>query len=291
MSNTSEQQTEAQAFEQAFADERSEPAFAASTEQQTTTAPAAENTSAANGAAEGAADAANPEPKPDPFESLAPEVRRLLADSARMSREFEGTRRLAGMVPALQRKIDQLERAAQQPAAPTAAPPAPAPPRFEKVAALREQGLPEIADALEELASALPPKTKAPEPKAPAAPQAQAPSQAPAAPDLVAAAEETLANVRPGWEREVLSDEFQLWLSRQPAEYQAEVASTDKAWVILKSLEQWRPSKARTPQPPPAPNPQRARMAAAVTPRGDGQRSRAPIDEELAAFNAGYNSA
>jgi hypothetical protein len=272
---STEQET-LQAFEAAFADEQAEPATPAASDNQTPdAAPAPEPEKSAS----------QPEDA-DPFAGLSPEVRSLLAETQRQRVDINVLKSQAGRIAALQSKIDQLESARTAP--PPAAPAAPAARRFEKADKLRADGLPEIADALDELAAALP-QPKGPDHPEPVPQTTKAPPS-----DSPTPAEEILTDLRPTWGQELMSDDFQLWLSRQSAEHQQEVRGTSKPGVILRSLQQWDQSKARHSQsstPQSAPNRQQ-RIAAAMTPRGDGQRTRAAgSDAEQAAFMTGFNTA
>lgn len=221
----------------------------------------------------------------DPFAALPQAVRDLLATVPRLQTELESLRRTAGMVPALQSKLDKLERGAAPP--PQEATP---PKRFEKVESLRAQGLDEIADAMEEIAAAMP-GDKAAQPKAetpaPAAPAATPPA---AAEDPVLRA---LDQVRPSWSQDLLSTDFGLWLTQQPAEIQREVTGTQDAGVILKhlaSFDKHKQARPTAPTPSPVQTVRHQRMSAAITPRGDGRPVRKPgdLDDEDADMNAGF---
>lgn len=218
-------------------------------------------------------------PEPDPLAGLPQAVKDMLADYQRTKVEIESLRRTAGQVPALQARIDKLT-ATQPPA--TAADK----PRFEKVAKLREEGLPEIADALDELASALPPKS---EPAA--APQDKTTTESPADDPVVDAQMEVLDEVRPGWADLVFGNEFQLWLSTQPPQKQAEVRGASKAKVILAAIKDFEQQQAQKQQTQQASDARTRRMAAAVTPRGDGRTlaRQTAMDDEDAELEAGFN--
>lgn len=215
----------------------------------------------------------------DPFAGLPPAVRDLLAEIPTLRATAETAVRQAkesaGRVASLQSRLDKLN-------ANPAADQAPAKPRFAKVEALREQGLPEIADALEEIASATE-QARTPEP--PAEPAGAA---APPVDDSLTPDEMALQIARPTWATDLTSTDFQLWLARQPRDYQQRIQNTDKAAEIMGALTQFDAGKKAAPG-----GTQRgARMAAAVQPASDGRRG-APRGQVQAmtedeAFEAGF---
>lgn len=225
-----------------------------------------------------------PEPAVDPFAGLPPAVRELLATIPAMRTEIETTRRMANMVPALQSRIDKLS----QPV-PATAPEAvtPSKGRFAKVEAIRNE-LPEIADALDEIANAHLQGREQPHQAKPAA-QTEVPPPAEKSPH-----EDALDSVRPTWSDELMSSDFQLWLTQQPADFQNMVARTNKAGDILTALKKFDGFKAQTTSTQQLNQTRTGRMAAAVVPQGDGRRQRVaatPEDEEEAAFAAGFKRA
>lgn len=243
---------------------------------------------------EAAAVPTNPTPEPapvDPFADLPPAVRDLLGQVPTLVSEVQSLRRTAGMVPALQSELDRLKRDRAPAPPPQEATPAPAPrPKLDK---LRADGLDDIADAVEEIAASIPRATPAPAPTpepaaappAPAAPQPQA--------DPVLA---LLDDMRPTWARDLESTDFKLWFSQQPDTFQQQVKSTNSPKVMLDALgsfDRFQAQKTATPPPPPSAQPSRQlqRMTAAMAPRGDGRANRAPtpIDDEDAAFEAGFH--
>lgn len=232
------------------------------------------------------AEPAAKDPKPeeeivDPLAELPQPVRDMLADYQRMRVEFDGLKRTAGQVPALQARLDKMATAAPPP-------PAEAAPRrkLEKVEALRAQGLPEIADALEELSAALP-ETKAP----PTASEPEKKASPPADNANVDMQTEMLDEIRPGWADTVFSNDYSLWLASQPAEFSQKVRTASKASVILDSLTKFDQWKARTQITQQAASDRQRRMAAAVTPRGDGRALARThqVDDEDADLEAGFN--
>lgn len=213
----------------------------------------------------------------DPFAGLPPAVRDLLAEIPTLRSRTEQAelraREAVGRTSALQSRLDKLN-------ANPAADQAPAKPRFAKVEALREQGLPEIADALEEIASANEQARTAEQPAA------QERAATDTATDELTPDEMALQIARPTWATDLTGTDFQLWLARQPREYQQRIQSTDKAAEIMGALTQF--DEARKAPPPP----RNARMAAGVTPAGDGRRG-APRGQVQAmtedeAFEAGF---
>jgi hypothetical protein len=222
--------------------------------------------------------AEKPEPVEDPFASLPPAVRDLLARVPALEARLEQTTRVANMVPALQSRLDKLNAQA------ATTDPVPAQRKYAKVEALRNE-LPEIADALDEIVKDRHPAPVAqqPEPRQPAMPAASEASPH----------EEALTSVRPTWADDLVSNDFQLWLARQPRDYQAQVQNTSKAGDILQALGRFDAFKTQTTSTQQLSQQRSTRMAAAVTPQGDGRRQRqvAPADDEEAAFAAAFNKA
>jgi chromosome segregation ATPase len=219
---------------------------------------------------------AQAEDKPDPFASLPPEVRELLADVPRLKMDLERANRQLGQIPALQSRIDRLTA--------QATPREPAPqPKLEKVERLRTE-LPEIADALDEIVQSVGAQREA---KA----DEQQPLQRTAdAPDPVNDAMAALDEARSTWRQDLFSAEFQLWLTRQPEDRRKEVTGTKRADVILKALKEFDQAKPAAPSPNPQASSRTTRMAAAVAPSGTSRRSRAAVDDEEAEFEAGFRS-
>ena len=277
------------AFEQGFASinaeapEQDKPAPAAAEPAKAPASQSADTSAAAQTDAT-PADAGQPgepaEPVVDPFAAFPKEVRDILARVPQMEAELAQTRRVANMVPALQSRLDKLAQTA-------AADPAPAR-RLERVQALRDQGLPEIADALEELAATMP-QGRDDGAAASGVPQ---PAAAAAGADPQ---QEVLDQVRPTWGDDLSSADFQLWLARQAPEYRADVQNTTKATVILKALgsfDAFRQQTATNPAQQVAAT-RATRMAAAVTPQGEGRRApsrQAAEDDEEAAMNTGFRA-
>jgi hypothetical protein len=274
MTTTPELDEEELAMELAFnrhtSESANEPESAkAEPEAPTSAAPATADKPAVDQPAETTA------PAEDPFASLPPAVRDLLARVPALEARLEAATRMANMVPALQSRLDKLNQpAAIEPSS------VPAGRKYAKVEALRNE-LPEIADALDEIVAD---RHREPDPQA--TPQQHAPDANPH--------EEALTSVRPTWADDLTSSGFQLWLSQQPRDYQAAVVSTNKAGDILAALGQYDAFAARTQSTQQLNQNRATRMAAAVAPQGDGRRQRvqaAPEDEEEAAMAAAFKAA
>ena len=224
-------------------------------------------------------------PAVDPFAGLPKEVRDLLAEIPTLRTRTETAERKAmefgGRVASLQSKFDRM-------AAPPAAAPAPAALAVNpKVQALRDQGLDEIADAIEAVA----PKPQQEPPPAPAPTRT-----AQAAPPAMDESPEfkTLTKLRPNWADEVSGSDYVLWLNRQPAAYRQQVeTSSDPADVLLslQDFDKHRGSTATQPPPPPPANTRQTRLAAGLTPQGDGKRAARGVQQtdEDAEFEAGFH--
>jgi len=218
-------------------------------------------------------------PPDDPFAGLPQAVKDLLAEVPRMRTEVEGLRRTAGMVPALQSQIDKLKSGREAaPSSETAQPAA----RFPKVEKVREE-LPDYAEALDEVIQAFDSQRAATN-----APQPPTTTDADPTDSIL----EALDEVRPGWAETLFSTDCQLYLSSLPPERQHEVKSTSRPGVMLRFLNEFEAARAKTQSTQQLSSDRSRRMAAAVTPRGDGRamRGAAPVDDEEADFIAGWNS-
>lgn len=255
--STEDDQANQALFDAALAGDETDPAPAAS-EAPTTTA------EQPDGGQPASADQ-QPPAEVDPFAGLSPQVRELLGTIPQLQHAAQANARLAGMVPALQSRIDKLT-------APAPSQPATAPSRFAAIERVRDD-LPEIADALDEIVRALPAQQATPDPVPPEQP-AQAPD-----PQI-----EALDELRPAWGKELSSTDYQLWLSTQALEYRQSVNSTQKASVILKSLQHFDAHVERTKSTRQAADTRTARMSSAVTPRGDGRRQTGPASDDLQAI-------
>ena len=246
------------AYDAGLTGDDSDPAPAASE------TPSTDPTKVAQGAGEPASEVT--QHAEDPFAGLNPQVRELLGSIPRLEQSLQAANRIVGMVPAMQSRIDKLTAQLQAPS-----PSATAPKRFEAIDRVRTD-LPEIADALDEIVNALPKETPTPEP----VPARQDPASDPQV--------EVLEDVRPGWGATLNSDDYQLWLRTQPPEYRETVQRTQKASVILKSLQHFDAFVAQTQSTRQAVDTRTARMASTVSPRGDGRRQNAPADDDLQAI-------
>lgn len=218
----------------------------------------------------------------DPFANLPAPVRDLLAKIPALEQRTNAAETIArtaqGRVASLQSQLDR-QRADASPA------PTPATPKFQKLEALRDQ-LPEVAEALDEIvASPAPAAAPTPAPP-PNEPTPQRSSQQESDPQS-----EVLDELRPNWAQELMSSDFQLWLSTQPADYQRTVNATDKAAVIIGALNKHGDHVKQSASTRNLATQRQQRMAAAVVPPGDGRRSSAakPQDDEDAAFEAGFS--
>lgn len=230
----------------------------------------------------------------DPFASLPPQVRELLAEIPTLRTKLQEATALAGRVPHLMSALDRLKQqgsAAPSPADPPAAA-APATQKLEKVEALRATGLGDIADALDEIASLRQPATApaaAPAPRQAEPQQRSAPAQPASDPQM-----DVLDDFRPSWSDELVSADFQLWLTTKPRDFQAKVHTADRAKVVLDALREWDGYRQQTATTRQLDTIRAARMSAAVTPQGDGRRAAvrqaSEVDEEEAAMSAGFQA-
>ena len=288
--NTNEHDDEDAAFAAGFdnqpvapADEVAAAGSDAPTQAAKDDAQAAPSDAAASKSAADEAGTENKAPAVDPFDGLPQAVRDLLGKIPTLetvtNEAMQRARTAEGRAAALQSRLDKMSNGN------TAAEQAPARPQRNRIQALRDQGLPEIADALEELADAIPTKpAKADEDQGKAQEAQQTPTKTDDDPQTIA-----LTIARPNWATEVVSSDFALWLTTQPAEFQQRIARTDKASDLMNAL------TAFDQRPKPQPTaPRASRMAAGVTPTGDGRRPAArgrteDVDED-AAMEAGFRS-
>jgi len=261
-------------FEAGFAADTPAPAPAA-TEPATTAVAPAEPV-----APSPAANPAEPVVEDDPFAALPAPVRELLAKIPALEQRATAAEQIArtaqGRVASLQSRFER------QHVEPTPAPPAP--PKFPKLEAIRNE-LPEVAEALDEVVNATAPK---PPTTPPAVPPRQEPAQIESDPQS-----DALDELRPSWAQDMVSADFQLWLSTRPAEFQRTVNATDKARDILGALGQYDQYKQTLSTRQNLDAQRNTRIAGALTPQGDGRRSggrTAPVDDEDAAFEAGFRS-
>lgn len=233
------------------------------------------------------------EPAVDPYAGLPEPVRELLAKipslEAERAAEAEARRRLEGQVRSFQSRLDKLS---------ATPPPAPAePPRLEKLAQAKEAlgtDLPEVMDALDELAALLP-KPQAlppaePQDSAPAAAAAQpAPVPAPLTPEAQAAFD-ALDAVRPDWFETLDSADCKLFLTTRPelAQTYQGMRTAGDALKVLGEFDRYRQSLATAQS---TATTRQTRMAAGVLPSG-GARAPARVSpgSEDDGLNEGFYS-
>lgn len=289
-----EEAAEDAAFEAAFAETTGQTQTATAAEPQETPAepaatpaepPATEASGDKGSTSEGAT---TEDPPVDPFAGLPPQVREILARVPQLEATLEQTKRVAGMVPALQSQIAKLTQhrpdggespaSEQRPAARK---------RLDSVEALRGE-VPEVAAALDDILAELEAR-KGAEP----AQQTTAAEKPPAA-DATDEEEAALDSIRPTWADDMASNDFRLWLATQPEEYRRRVMSTSRAGTVLEALSKFDKSRptAQTTAQNTTNTTRQARMQAAVVPIGDGRgarpRTSAPEDVEEAAFASAF---
>lgn len=215
-------------------------------------------------AADANQEGANAPGETDPLEGLPDAVKAALARIPVLEQQLADVRSKAGLIPTLQSRMDKF-LAAQAP-------------KLERVAKLREDGFPEVADALEEAHEAMANTLRE---------AAKPPPEPPADPQM-----DVLDDIRPNWADDIRSPEFVGWLAQQPAELQRTVRTTDKAKHILSALAAFDASKQRTTATAASATQRRERVIAAVAPRADGRRAARPSDEdeELAAMEAAFSN-
>lgn len=259
-------------------------------------APADQPAAEASAATDPSSSTGDAEPAVDPYAGLPQEVRALLAKVPQLEAEVasanERSRRAEGRVHSLQGQLAKLATPAPAPA-PTEAPAQP----LSKLQHAKEtlgHDMPEVIDALDELAALLPPPQSAPpKPAAPVAAPVQSASPEPAAPgiDPVAQAHfEALDATRPDWFQTLDSDDCKLWLTTRPdiAQVYRGMKTAGDALTVLKAFDVWRQQKqtAETTQVTRA-----TRMAAAVVPTGNTRApARAQPMSEEEAMEQGFRS-
>lgn len=212
----------------------------------------------------------------DPMASLPEEVRNALSAIPVMQREFSELRRTAGQIPQIQSSLDKIAKSIPAPV-----PPAPPAPPREKLDKLRgPDGLPEVADAIEEQVAHLK-STMAPPPAAPTPP-----------PDT--AADEDEQNRRmdaavPEWRQIGGSKGFRDWAGKQ-ADGQT-ILTTDDPLVFAFAIGKYKAAQSASANPQAAAvnATRQARATAAVVPTSTA-RPTAPATETLEdAFAKGFN--
>lgn len=240
-----------------------------STTTTTATPPAGQQETDPKAAAESGQSA---QPVVDPFEGLPEAARKLLAEVPTLQSQLAATeeraRRAEGQVRSLQGRFDKLNEAA----------PAPAPaPKLDKLQHARDTlgaDMPEVVDALEELAALLPAQSPPPvaAPAAPAAP-AQAPAAAPVQQTHdVSPHMQALDQVRPDWFETMESTDLKLWLTTQSPDLQAAYRRAETAGDVLQVLGKFDEYRQGLKPAPSQADVQAAmrnsRVAAAVVPTG-----------------------
>lgn len=244
------------------------------------------------GAAATADQSSSAEPQDDPFAALPEAVRNLLAKvptlEASLAAEEQNRRRLEGQVRSQQSQLAKLT------ASPSPAPAQPAERRLDKLEQARSSvgtDMPEVMDALDEIASLIP---QAPAPQ----PQAQAPASAPVQESVVEpqadpvanAHFETLDTLRPGWFQTLDSTDAKLWLSANPA-MAAKFNTADTAVKLMEVLDGFTASRQQLKTAQSEAQARQARMAAAVVPNGGArQPTRTPPGSEEDGMVAGFSS-
>lgn len=223
----------------------------------------------------------------DPFASLPPAMKELLAKIPTLEHDQKTAN---GRLSALQRENEALKRQLSQ--APAAAPPAPAPAEpaeLPSVKAVRDQGLPEVADAINEAL-----KSRK-EPAAAPAPAAPAPAAVVEVDDPRLAQEaDALQKLQPEWAQKMNSADFKLYLGMQDEATRTNVLTTDRAIVVLAALTQFDQHQAavrtQVDQAAQLADKRRARSSDAIAPKSGAPappRKGEPTEEE--AFLLGFN--
>lgn len=241
-------------------------------------------------------------PADDPFAALPPAVRSLLAKVPAMQSELadahKRTREIEGLARSLQSRLDRAEAAskashgAARPTSDDSPPPAPtkaAARKLEKLERVREtlgEDLPEVVEALDEIAGLLPGTGWQDQRSDEARPNAvDVAGGTPAAGNVdpvVGAHLATLDELRPGWFETLESDDARLWLSAD-REMAARYAQADTPAKLLKVLDAFDAYRSRSGQAQRAAVTSNARRSAGVVPDGQPRtpaRGRAMSEEE-----------
>ena len=211
----------------------------------------------------------------DPMASLPEEVRNALAAIPALQQGFTELRRVTGHIPQIQSAVDKIAKSIQ--------PPAPPPPqKFEKLDKLRAaDGLPEVADAIEEQMEHLRQQFAA---TAPAPSPEPEPSPAPATKQRTEEAARMDAAV-PGWDKIGGSDEFHEWAAKQKDG--ATILSTTDPLVFANAIGRYQTISA---SPAAGLNASRqARAAAAVVPTSTARPATPGTETAEDAFAKGFS--
>ena len=235
------------------------------------------------------------QPVIDPFEGLPEAARKLLAEVPSLQSQLAATeeraRRAEGQVRRLQGRFDELSTTPSQ---------APAP-RLDKLQHAKETlgaDMPEVMDALEELAALLPPSQSAP----PVASSPAAPAQAPASeppPQVDSAGNphmQALDQVRPDWFQTMESADLKLWLTTQSQDLQAAYHRSQTAGDVLTVLGAFDKHRQALQEAASKDTTHAAvrnsRIAAAVVPTGTAPAPKGGkrVMSEEEAMNVGFNT-
>lgn len=227
----------------------------------------------------------------DPFAGLPEAARKLLAEVPTLQAQLAATedraRRAEGQVRSMQSRFDSLI------AAPA---PSPAPaPKLDKLQHAKEtlgHDMPEVIDALDELAALLPKPQSAPPAMAPTAP-AQATAQVSVQPEAQTLSPhlQALDEVRPDWFETMESADLKLWVTTQDAETRAAYARAASAGDVLKVLNGFDKYRQQLQTASTQAAVRTSRVAAAVVPTGHARTTgtrRALTEEE--AMEQGFRS-
>lgn len=236
----------------------------------------------------------------DPFASLPQEVRSLLAKVPAMEAELADSSRrnryLDGQVRSMQSRLDRADsQRTAQPKPDETAQPHKAAGRLPKLERVRETlgaDLPEVMDALDELAGLLPGEAnKASDPQPARADTRQQPEPGQDSIDPVVKAHlSTVDSLRDGWFQRLESDDARLWFATNREIFQR-YSVADTAPKLIAVIDAYDAHLARVQQSRDSAATRTARMAAGVQPHGQTRMParNVPMTEEEA-MNHGFNS-
>lgn len=258
--------------------------------------------------------ATTPEPKADdataddPFAALPPAVRSLLAKVPAMQSELadahKRTREIEGLARSLQSRLDKAEAASKtsgatrNPTDDTSQAQASRPGRklekLERVRATLGEDLPEVIEALDEIAGLLPGEgqrhTESDEARPTAVDGTPGSAQGRGVDPVVGAHLATLDELRPGWFEKLESDDARLWLAanRDMATRYAQADTPAKLIKVLDAFDAYRSNSGQAQRQAVT---SQARRSAGVVPDGQPRtptRGRAMSEEE--AMERAFNS-
>lgn len=240
--------------------------------------PAQDAPAAVEEPAQAAADASTEQPQEaaDEYAGLSPKVREQLA-------KLESLERAASLIPTLEHRLRSAEGRVASLQKQVPAPTPPAPPRLEKVEAVRGE-FPEMIDAMEEmLAHRLQKEAEKPTEQTDAQ-QVEDPAETPTP---------ILDAELPNWQEMARDPAFDQWLAAQGAQYRTKVRTSDNEAVFLAALTRFddhrKAAVARSDAAQRASQTRQARTTAAVTPNTAGRREPATATLE-SAFEQGFNA-